>query len=166
MNIPMMVCGIEEVHLMTVYAPKRMVSLLDPGLMVDSLPSVESRLALTMLDITNPKSAHADAPSIEHVQALLNFGGQGAFKSDSMTLVCCRAGVSRSTAAALILVAQRYGAEGLPEAVDWLLSIRPEADPNTRLLMLGDQVLNLPGSLMRAGQSVKRRQRARSVEWM
>ncbi len=166
MNIPMMVCGVAEVPEMLVYAPKRMVSLLDPGLAIDSLPGVEDRLALSMLDISNPSVDRTDAPSSDHVRRLLAFGDQAEFQTQKMTLICCRAGVSRSTAAALILVAQRYGADYLPKAVEWLLSMRPEADPNTRLLMLGDQMMNLPGALMRAGQVIKQRQRAAQRQWM
>ena len=166
MKFPIVVCGVEEVPQMTIHGPKRMVSLLEPGLSVQSPPTVEDRLALTMLDISNASVQRPDAPCLDHVHRLLTFGARAPVETQDVTLVCCRAGISRSTAAALILVAQRYGADRLSEAVDWLLLMRPEADPNTRLLMLADQALQLPGSLMRAGQVIKKRQRAARGEWI
>lgn len=157
MNYPFWVCGIGELDVASEHEPKRMVTLLDPGMRVESPAGVVERLSIEVEDITRLNTSNPQAPNESHVRALLEFGGRAVWQTRDVTLVCCRAGVSRSTAAVLMLMTQRYGAQDLPKFVDWLWDVRPQAEPNDALLQLGDRVMNLNGALARAGRIVRKR---------
>lgn len=153
---PFEVCSLAEVtERVDRLRPARVVSLLDPGCAFPVLGGVSGHLRLSLLDV--PHADAAGAATRQTVEALLEFDGTAA--PDALTLVHCHAGVSRSTAATLVLVARRYGARALPAAVDWLWRSREEVYPNTLLLALGDEVLGLSGSLARAGRVLKQRWR-------
>jgi predicted protein tyrosine phosphatase len=87
-------------------------------------------------------------PKMADVEAIL------AFRRDageiSHLLVHCHAGISRSTAATLMILAQAHahGSEG--SLVDWLLKIRPQAWPNSRMVTFADELLGRDGRLTAA----------------
>lgn len=56
-------------------------------------------------------------------------------------LVHCRAGVSRSTAIALAIAADRLGAGNERHACEWLRETYPQAKPNRLVVFLADEVL-------------------------
>lgn len=153
---PFEVCALSEVvERCARLRPARVVSLLDPGVPFPELQGLSGRLCLSVLDVA--KAGTPGAPTRETVESLLRFDALA--DEGALTLVHCHAGVSRSTAAALLLVARRSGAAALPAAVDWLWRSRDEVDPNVLLLALGDEVLGLPGSLARAGRVLRQRWR-------
>jgi predicted protein tyrosine phosphatase len=84
---------------------------------------------MTMLDYIEPES--------EHVQQALAF----AQEIDGPLLVHCRAGVSRSTAIALAIAADRLGAGNELQACEWLRQAYPQAQPNRLVVFLADEVL-------------------------
>lgn len=162
MNFPFRITSYDQLAKdVELYQPERLVTLLDPKYHKPAFAVVPDHLHLTLEDITRP-SSNVNGPELRHLEMLRDFGNRQIFQSQRITLVGCFAGVSRSTAAALFLIAQRYGAQDLPKAVDWLSEHRPEADPNALMLRLGDQVLGLPGSLDRAGRIIKSRLRDRT----
>ena len=63
-------------------------------------------------------------------------------------LIHCEAGVSRSTAAALIMYAYWLGPGREQEAMDRVLSQRPVAIPNRRMIELADRLLDRGGRLV------------------
>jgi len=65
-------------------------------------------------------------------------------------LIHCEAGVSRSTAAALILYACWLGPGLEAEAMERVLAQRPLAIPNRRMVALADDLLNRGGHLLKA----------------
>lgn len=159
MNFPFRITSYDQlVRDVERYQPERLVTLLDPKYPKPSFAVVPDHLHLSIEDITRD-STNPNGPQLRHLEMLRDFGNRQVFQSQRITLIGCFAGVSRSTAAALFLIAQRYGAQDLPKAVDWLGEHRPEADPNTLMLRLGDQVLGLSGSLDRAGRVIKARLR-------
>jgi predicted protein tyrosine phosphatase len=81
------------------------------------------------------------------VLAILEFGVGLERRSDiAHVLVHCHAGVSRSSAAAALLMAQHNpGRE--EDAFLALLEIRPQAWPNTRMVELADGLLQRRGAL-------------------
>lgn len=152
---PFAVCGLAEVpEFAARLIPSRMVSLLDPDTPVTKPVSVSHHLHLKMRDIRDPKDPSAPNPRM--IEKLLDFDRQAGV--DDFTLVHCFAGISRSTAAALVLVCLRYGTRELPNAVDWLWKTRPEVCPNMLLLSVGDLVLGTGQSLQRAGKVLRQRQ--------
>jgi predicted protein tyrosine phosphatase len=63
-------------------------------------------------------------------------------------------GISRSSAAAAILLAVRAGPGSEAEALKNVGTIRPGARPNVRMLELADDVLGTGGALVRALRSL------------
>lgn len=153
---PFEVCSLTEVaDRCARLRPTRVVSLLDPGVGFPVVSGLSAHLQLSVLDVTRPEAQ--GAPTRATVVSLLDFDAEAP--ADALTLVHCNAGVSRSTAATLLLIARRHGAAALPEAVDWLWRSRDEVDPNALLLAIGDELLGFPGSLVRAGRVLRQRWR-------
>lgn len=63
-------------------------------------------------------------------------------------LVHCEAGVGRSTATALAIIAERMGKGREAEAMAEVLRLRPEASPNLRVVELADDILGCDGALL------------------
>jgi len=80
----------------------------------------------------------------QQIQDILDF--TAPLTSTDKLLVHCQAGISRSTAVACGILCQH----GLSpsEAVQYVLSIRPQAKPNQHVLRLFDEILGLEGKLM------------------
>ncbi len=88
-------------------------------------------------------------PTAETVRAILDFGASEAARSIAHLLIHCHMGISRSTAAAAILMARdNPGREA--EAFDHLWSIRPRSWPNSRMVALADARLGRGGALAEA----------------
>lgn len=94
-----------------------------------------------------------------HVEAALDFGRD--HRSGTL-LVHCKAGVARSTALALAIIADRMGPGMEREAVAALLSGRPQAIPNLLVLEFADAALGRRGALQEAWMEVERSQRGYS----
>lgn len=93
-------------------------------------------------DLTEP----SQAPSLEAVARILHYAAD--FRPDDRVLVHCVAGISRSTAVA-VLVLIRHGAP--PErAFSHIGRLRPAMSPNMLILEHGDHLLRLNGRLKRA----------------
>ena len=86
-------------------------------------------------------------PGEAHVRGLIRFLGE--WPGSEPLLLHCYAGVSRSTAAALI--ALTLNAEGREmEAAQALRDAAPHAHPNARIIALADQLLERRGRLIAA----------------
>jgi predicted protein tyrosine phosphatase len=89
-----------------------------------------------------------EACTPRHIEQLLAFGERAHARADSHILVHCHAGISRSQAAAAILMCQHApGRE--QEAFLRLLDLRKHGWPNTRMVEFADQLLERDGALMR-----------------
>lgn len=91
-------------------------------------------------------------PDIAHIKAAIEFARE---HSDGSVLVHCKAGVARSTALALGILADRLGEGREGEAVNHLLKIRDCAVPNLVVLDLVDTFLERGGKLTAAWMSVE-----------
>ena len=89
------------------------------------------------------------APTREDVERLLVFGREVSETPEAHLLVHCRAGVSRFTAAALILM-QANPEWPASAALDAVAAIRPRAWPNLLILEFGDAVLGRNGEIVAA----------------
>ena len=83
-------------------------------------------------------------PEPEHVQQALTF----ARETHGPLLVHCRAGVSRSTAIALAIAADRLGAGSERQACEWLWQTCPKAQPNRLVVFLADEKLKRDQALV------------------
>jgi predicted protein tyrosine phosphatase len=89
-------------------------------------------------------------PQPNHIRELLTFGA--GIEARHRVLLHCQAGLCRSTAAALLLLAQSDPASTPETVVGRLLEIAPHAWPNVRMLQLGDEMLSYDGRLVEAMQ--------------
>lgn len=96
------------------------------------------------------------APAVANVHAILDLGREMAAKPVEHVLIHCHAGVSRSTAAAIILMVQdNPGREA--DAFAELLRIRPRSWPNALMLTLADEILERDGALTEGLREHQRR---------
>lgn len=91
-------------------------------------------------------------PHRRHVEAAIEFARE--HRSGSV-LIHCKAGIARSAALALAIIADRLGDGREEEAVRHLLEIRPEAVPNLLLLPMADEVLERNGRLEKAWMEIE-----------
>lgn len=98
----------------------------------------------------------AAPPEVGHVDAILGWGDVLAADTADHVLVHCHAGVSRSTAAAVMLMARdQPGREAA--AFDVVRRIRPRSWPNSRMLAIADRLLRRDGALVAALADHQRR---------
>src|SRR6202012_1690941 len=88
-----------------------------------------------------------EACTQQHIEKVLAFGELVYGTKDSHVLIHCHAGISRSTAAAAILMCQHApGRE--EEAFLKLLDLRKHGWPNTRMVEFADTLLKRDGAMM------------------
>jgi len=146
------VCGIDELPEHASAGVTHVISLLDPEAPVphtlQHFPELRRRWVLRFHDVGRGLPG-TRAPEAGDVTELLAVGEQLRFESDGHVLVHCHAGVSRSTAAAAILMAREAPGEERA-ALDTVARLRPIASPNARMLRLADETLARAGALTRA----------------
>jgi predicted protein tyrosine phosphatase len=89
-------------------------------------------------------------PEPFHVERALVF----ARETKGSLLVHCRVGVSRSTAIALAVTADRFGAGKERQACEWLRLVRPHAKPNQLVVIFADQILGYEQRLWNAANEI------------
>lgn len=114
----------------------------------DPLPqgyeNAERKLRLRIADVVTEEGA-----TVEDIRRIVQLAEQ--LRSESGTLLIhCEAGVSRSTATALIIYACWLGQGREDEAMERVIAQRPFAIPNRRMVALADRLLALEGNLLRA----------------
>jgi len=108
--------------------------------------NVQRRLRLLFEDELTQQLGGA---SREHVEALVDFGREVDF-SKGRLLVHCQAGISRSSAAAVIILATTLGAGEAMHIAAHLRRLYPQCRPNRLMLQLADDVLSTGGVLQQA----------------
>jgi predicted protein tyrosine phosphatase len=153
------ICGIPELGDHCATGVTHVLSILDPDW--PDPPAFAAfaphrRLALRFHDIIEPVPDRY-APSREDVARLLAFGAELTDTNANHLLVHCHAGVSRSTAATALILAQQHPEWPAPDVLDVVAQIRPRAWPNLRMLEFGDALLGRGGELVAAAGLVYRR---------
>lgn len=145
------VCGIDELPLHHERRVTHVLTLLDPDWptpeTLAGLGAVQ-RLDMRFHDMIDP-GADWSVPEREHVERLLAFG-RTLPPRDGHLLVHCQMGISRSSAAMLLILAQARPDRPAAEAMAELASIRALAWPNLRMVELGDAMLGRGGTLVAA----------------
>lgn len=152
--LPLQVCGVSELADELAKGASHLVSITDPdvalGVDVDMLDA-DHRLHLSFHDVIRA-TVHLSAAGEADMARVLAFGAGIAAASapPSRIVVHCTAGVSRSSAVTMVLLAQ---AGGVAAVEDLLAVMRDEGRifwPNLRLIALGDRALGLEGALIDA----------------
>ena len=153
------ICGIPELDSHAGAGVSHILSIHDPDLAdppeFSGFPP-HRRLSLRFHDIIQPEPGRV-APSREDVERLLKFGREVGDAPISHLLIHCHAGVSRSTAAAALILAQARPALAADAVIEAIAALRPRAWPNLRILELGDAMLGRGGALVAAAGAHYRR---------
>lgn len=152
------ICGISELSDHTPSGVSHVVSVLDPG---TPRPEVLDGWALSARhdfrfhDDLDERDARRP-PMAADVARVIETGAALAKDDVSHLLVHCWAGMSRSTAIAMALMAQAApGREAeIPAA---LLTVRQPAWPNSRIIEMADAQLGAGGRLIEAKEEIFRR---------
>ncbi len=147
------VCGLSELpQVMLRFSPTHVISITDPG---DDLPEFPDHITVLRLAFWD---AHAltgatkmlaarerdNYPNLDHARAILEFGAN--LPEGAKILTHCWAGVSRSTAAAFVLAAQRKSGDE-KSAFDLIKILRPGAMPNRLIVRYADKLLGADGRM-------------------
>ena len=125
---------------------------MDPGsrYSIPSGPSLEQHLRIECHDIVTDEVRYSEPyvrPTADHVAQIINFAR--AWDGRGRVLVHCMAGVSRSSAAGLILLAARH--PGREREIARLMRERgPWMNPNPLMIRLADDTLHRDGALVDA----------------
>jgi predicted protein tyrosine phosphatase len=147
------ICGLEELGHHSSRGVTHVLSILDPDWPEPHAFSAfdpHHRITLNFHDVIEPGPGLL-LPNPEHVEAILKFGhsmaNEALKREDPHLLVHCHMGVSRSTAAMAILMAQSDKAESEEWIFSRLLELRPQAWPNSLMIELADEQLDRRGRL-------------------
>lgn len=148
------VCGIEELPDHAGRGVSHVLSILDPT--YPQPPAfaqypAHAKLELRFHDIIKDRPGEL-APSQSDVDLLLAFGRDllAEPKESQHLLVHCHMGISRSTAAMLLTLAQARPDVAPERLLAELVRIRPKAWPNLLMVKYGDKLLGRGESLVRA----------------
>ena len=149
------ICGLDELKDHSARGVSHVLSILDPG-----WPEPEAfwayephhRTTLHFHDIIEPQAGRL-LPERGHVEAILTFGhslAQNPGSGDGHLLIHCHMGVSRSTAAMAMILAQANPDIPEDEILTRLEALRPQIWPNALMIAYADEVLGREGRLTEA----------------
>jgi predicted protein tyrosine phosphatase len=149
------ICGIDELVDHSDAKVTHVLSILDPETPEpDAFGAfgAHAKLELRFHDVIEENVAGYDSPQPHHIEALLEFGRDLLSQppGEAHLLVHCHMGISRSTAAALLLLAEATPDRPAREMMAEIAEVRSKAWPNLRMIEIGDRMLGLKGSLVRA----------------
>lgn len=151
------VAGLSELRDYAAPRVGHVISFLDPDYHADehleTLDGVD-RSEFRFHDVIEP-SMGIILPERDAIEALLDIGERLRAAAPAAVLVHCHAGISRSTAAAAILMAQ-FNPGREVEVAARLTAIRPQAWPNSRMIRFADELLARDGALLAAIETIYR----------
>jgi predicted protein tyrosine phosphatase len=149
------ICGVGELDGHVDAKVSHVLSILDP--LTPEPEALEkfgrhARLRLDFHDVIEYPVIDQLSPQVGHIEALLAFGRDAVEEPQAPVhlLVHCYMGISRSTAAAALLLCQSHPNRPATEIVAEIARIRPKAWPNLRMIELGDAILGRNGELVNA----------------
>ncbi len=169
MSVPpfrMTVCGLHELPDHRMSGVTHVLSILDPDYPVpDAFGGYgeHARLELRFHDIIEERPGHV-LPRPEHVDQILALGRSldrslpAEDPAPAHLLVHCHAGVSRSTASLLMIIAQACPELPAGELTRMLLGVREKAWPSLRMTEFADAALGGNGALVEAAVGAYRYQ--------
>jgi predicted protein tyrosine phosphatase len=153
------ICGIDELACHCAAGVTHVLSILDPGWPEPEPLSgfdLNRRLRLRFHDVIESQPGWI-APERWDVELLLAFARDLVASQGTHLLIHCHAGVSRSTAAATLVLAQTRLDRPADEVLQEIVRLRPRAWPNLRILELGDEILGRRGEIVEAARAHYRR---------
>lgn len=137
------------------YQPSHMTTLLSPEHMINTPAGIDParHLRLAVNDVAEAWAAELP-PGPHHVGEILRFGRD--WTADAPMLVHCWAGISRSTAAAYIMLCDRLGPGSELALAEQLRRRAPHAFPNPLLIRYADAALDRGGQMVEAIRTIGR----------
>jgi len=159
------ICGLDELEGHGGRGVTHVLSLMDPGwpepaAFHDFAP--HRRAAYYFHDVIEA-APDVVLPQAADVEAILAFGREVG-DDPSHLLVHCHAGISRSTAATLMILAQAFDREDEDALAARLQQTRPQAWPNSRMIGFADERLGRGGRLSEAVRKIHARRLAARPE--
>jgi predicted protein tyrosine phosphatase len=143
------ICGVYDLESIKNAQADYVVSIMDPDTpepeSLAGFPS-ERILMLRFHDIIE-ETGNLTIPQESHMRQLLEFA---PISKNAALLVHCAAGVSRSTAAAILILAQRNPMAAAGSVIVQATSMVPNAWPNWRMIEIGDALLHRDGQILTA----------------
>lgn len=148
------VCGIDELDSFGAAGVTHVLSILDPGHPEPTAFGAygeHERLELRFHDIIEDTAGEI-APTRGDVERILAFGRDVMAEPAGCghLIVHCHAGISRSTASLVMMLAQAKPDFPAEVAMAAVVGIRPKAWPNLRMIEFADDILGRGGDLVRA----------------
>ena len=125
-------------------------SLVDDPLRIDE--SDCPQLVLCFDDIATPKDEWV-LPKKRHIHSALQFADE---LEGTSLLIHCHAGISRSSAIALAIIAKGLGPGKEKQAFKELERVNPNCAPNALLVWFTDEILDRGGALYKMANSMVR----------
>ena len=148
------ICGLDELSGFLNSDVTHVVSILDPDYPApDGLAKIlpENRIVFRFDDATLPQIGRIH-PASADIEELVKWSRNLSNTEVDHLLIHCHAGVSRSTAAAAIILAEKNpGREA--QIFEMIDRIRPRNWPNSMMISLADQLLGCGGALNAALRS-------------
>lgn len=151
------VCGIDELAGHCNVGVSHVLSILDPHYpppaAIGSFGE-HKRLEVRFHDVIENIPGFTP-PERNDVEQVLAFGRELIQDTNGQAhlLVHCHMGISRSTAAMILILAQARADRPAAEALARVTQIRPRAWPNLRMLEFGDALLGRNGEIVRAAHA-------------
>lgn len=162
------VCGIDELADHRFVGCTHVLSILDPAAVsppVFSSYGEHDRLELRFHDVIEENMPDHVVPERRHVEAILRFGRDlVAEPKPAHLLVHCHMGISRSSAALALILAQARPDWVASEILSEVVRIRSRAWPNLRMIELGEALLGRRGEMVAAVSNVYLKQLQRRPE--
>jgi predicted protein tyrosine phosphatase len=149
------VCGLDELAMHSRSGLTHVLSILDPNYPKPEAFSAfdeHDKLELRFHDVIELERG-VQPPQEKDVAAILEFGEllhAEPYQGQRVVLVHCHAGISRSTAAMAMLIAQAHPELDEAGVFERLIAIRPRAWPNSRMIAFADDLLRREGRLIEA----------------
>jgi predicted protein tyrosine phosphatase len=155
------ICGLDELSDHSERGVSHVLSILDPNwpeptAFGNSEP--HTRTTLYFHDAIEP-APEIVLPTRAHIEAILAFGREVGADLRHL-LIHCHAGISRSTAAMAMILAQALPLQSEDAIADRLVVIRPQAWPNSRMIGFADELLGRNGRLSAAASKIYARRLA------
>ena len=133
------------------HQPSHMLTLMDEH--VETPPAIlpERHFRIRVHDIVEPAEG-AIAPAASHIEDVLTFAR--TWSREAPFLVHCWAGISRSTAAAYILLCDIRGPGCEVATARELRELAPHAQPNRLMIRHADQILGREGRMIAAVEAM------------
>jgi predicted protein tyrosine phosphatase len=150
------VCPLSRVEEIAASSGARsMVTLINVGTPVKRPSRIKANrhLFIGMSDIVAPLQGHV-APDVEHVETLLRF--VRAWDRKAPLIIHCWAGVSRSTAAALVSVCALAPDRDEAAVAQAIRIASPTATPNQKFVAVADDLLGRKGRMVDAVRAIGR----------